>query len=102
MSETIATFAQAIKRHGINAFTADGWGREAAREFATPHGIGIEAAPEGREAKTASYLVLRTLITEGRITLPPHARLIQQLRSVTSKPAAGGGLITRQIRFDRG
>ncbi len=98
MSETIATFAQAIKRHGINAFTADGWGREAAREFATPHGIGIEAAPEGREAKTASYITLRTLIGEGRITLPPHPRLIQQLRAVTSKPAAGGGLIISSPR----
>ncbi len=98
MSETIATFAQAIKRHGATSFTADGWGREAAREFATPHGIGIEAAPEGREAKTASYITLRTLIGEGRITLPPHPRLIQQLRSVTSKPAAGGGLIISSPR----
>lgn len=92
MSETIATFAGVLARYGCSSFMADGWSREAAREFAEEYRIKIVNAPEGREGKVASYTTLQKLLAEGRIKIPPHQRLITQLRSVTSRPAPGGSL----------
>lgn len=92
MSETIRTFAASLARYGHKSFMADGWGREAAREWAGDHGLKIVHAPEGRDGKVTTYTVLQTLLNEGRIQLPPHQRLIAQLRSVTSRPAPGGSI----------
>jgi hypothetical protein len=37
------------------------------------------------------FVELRTLLHEGRLDLPEHARLRSQLREVLSKPMPGGG-----------
>ena len=51
--------------------------------------------------KVAAYVVARTLIHEGRVALPPHPRLRQQLRDVVAKPMPGGGTqITSPHRVD--
>lgn len=98
MSETIATFSTVLARYGVREFMADGWGREAAKEFASVHGVRIRSAPEGRDGKVQTYSALQTLFAEGRIAIPPHARLVSQLRSVTSRPAPGGSLIITSPR----
>ena len=98
MSETIATFAKVLARHGCTSFIADGWSREAAREWATANKLTIGHAEEGRAGKVAAYLSLRRLLTEGKISLPAHPRLVAQLRAVTSRPAPGGSLIITSPR----
>lgn len=98
MSENIAAFAAMFKAHDLSSFFADGWAREAAREYATAHGLRIDSAPENRNGKAIVFLALQKIVNEGRLVLPSHPRLLAQLRSVTSRPAPGGGLIINSPR----
>jgi hypothetical protein len=98
MSESIATFAATIKQHGLASFIADGWGREAAREYATAAGLRIDSAPDGRGGKAIAFLAHQKQVNEGRFTLPNHPRLIAQLKSVTSRPGPGGALVISSPR----
>lgn len=51
--------------------------------------------------KVAAHVAARTIIHEGRLELPRHPRLRQQLRDVMSKPMPGGGVqITSPKRAD--
>ncbi len=98
LSAVIRDFATVTARHGCRSVTLDGWSREPAREHAEPLGLGITSAPEGRPGKEAMYLAARSAFAEGRIKLPPNARLMAQLRSVTARPAPGGSLSISQPR----
>jgi hypothetical protein len=103
LSGVIAAFARVLARHRLSAFVADGHAREPAREYTTPRGLTIYAAPEGRDGKWATYSLLRKLISEGRLALPKNARLMAQLRAVRSEPMPGGGFkITSPRRTGQG
>jgi hypothetical protein len=92
LSEVVETGAALCKMHGATSFIADAYVREPAREFAEKHGIRIDAAPGGNEAKVASYIQLRKVLNEGRITMSKHPTLVQQLHSIVGKPTSGGGM----------
>ena len=89
-SEVVRCFANTVKRHGASAVVADAWQRESLREHLAAGGLGFVDAPAGNSGKVETYTVARTLLHEGRIELPPHDRLRQQLREVTSRPTANG------------
>ena len=63
----------------------------------TAKGCSAAAAP----MKQAAYVALRAVLHDGRLDLPPNARLRQQLRDVMAKPMPGGGVnITSPARPD--
>ncbi len=91
LSEVIATFAATMAECGASCFMADGHVREPAREHAATHHIKIDSAPEGNAGKFKTYELVRRLLREGRLKLPDHPRLLQQLRTIVAKPMPGGG-----------
>lgn len=87
----IDTFAAVMKDYRADSLTADSHYRESAREHLVPHRIRFVDAPGGRDGKTETYLLLRKLLHEGRLSLPSHPRLLAQLRAIVSRPMPGGG-----------
>jgi phage terminase large subunit-like protein len=55
--------------------------------FAPTQDCTVTPAPEKREA----YVNAKTILHEGRLAMPVHPRLRQQLRDVVAKPMPGGG-----------
>lgn len=98
LSESIKAFAAMFRAHGLTSFYADGWAREAAREYATLEGFRVDSAPENRNGKALMFLALQKVVNEQRLVLPNHPRLLAQLRSVTSRPGPAGGLIINSPR----
>lgn len=98
LSEVVATFAEAMKRHGVSRLMVDGWCREPAREWAEQHHVDLIDAPEGRSGKYDTYRALRDALAEGRVELPDHGRLRAQLRGITARPTSGGGMAIHSLR----
>ncbi|MDE2106702.1 MAG: hypothetical protein KGL39_56325 [Patescibacteria group bacterium] len=91
-SEVIATFAQVAKSYGAQHIITDGHYREAVAEHLRTHGLAIIDAPAGATGKLETYARTRAVLHQGRLVLPNHPRLLSQLRAVTSRPTAGGGV----------
>ncbi len=91
LSEVCSTYAAVLKRHDVHSALADAHELEASREWLSPLGITLEAAPGGNQGKVDAYLGFRKLLNEGKIRIPSNEkRLIQQLREVRSKAMSGG------------
>lgn len=88
-SETIASLGRIVAAHGCDVVLADGHYREAVREHLEPTGVYLRSAPEGSDGKAKAYAKLRALLREGRLVLPPHDRLIRQVREVEVRYLAG-------------
>lgn len=82
LSAVCAAFAERMRPWGLDSIMADGYNREAAREYLTKAGIRIVDAPEGMGGKEETYVDTRVKFREGRIRLPRHKRLLQQLGEV--------------------
>lgn len=92
-SEVMESFATFLKaRAGISEIVADAHYIESAREHAGKHGLSIADAPSGQDGKVEVHLAVRELLNAGRLILPNDPRLLAQLKSIVSKPTAGGGL----------
>lgn len=91
-SAVFERFAGVALSYGGRDLTADGHYRESVREHLTANGLVLQAAPEGQAGKVQMYTRARTLLHEGRVRLPNHPRLLQQLRDVVARPTPGGGL----------
>jgi hypothetical protein len=88
----IDSFAATILRYGSSGFLGDIHYKESAKEHLEPHNLEFRDAPSGRDGKAETYLQTKKLLHEARVRLPNHARLIDQLRAIVSKPAPGGGM----------
>lgn len=100
-SEVLQTFSKALKAYGIKSVVSDSHYREAVREHLAAHGISLIDAPEGANGKVEVYTRVRAVLHEGLCTIPDNAdgkRLINQARTITSKPTPGGGLTIRAPR----
>lgn len=91
-SAVVETFATKMLAHGVRSMLADLHYLESVREHLAAHKCHATAAPAGQDGKAETYLFLRRLLAERRIRLPKHARLLQQLKAIISKPTPGGGL----------
>jgi hypothetical protein len=60
------------------------------------------SAPEGAIGKADTYAMARSLIAQGRVRLPKHQRLLQQLKDVTVRPTSGGALSIQSPRWAGG
>ena len=91
-SAVCAAFARVMQRQGGDTLIADSHYRESVREHLEAEGLYLATAPEGQAGKASTYVRARALMREGRVRLPRHARLLQQLREVVARPTSGGGL----------
>lgn len=97
-SEVIRDFAIVAKRYGCNSVVSDGHYRESVKEHLAEYQLGLIDAPEGMKGKQESFSRVRAVLHEGNVTLPASditTRLIAQTKTVTAKPAPGGGLSIR-------
>lgn len=69
---------------------ADGHYLETLREHCPP-GFLFEL-PSGPNGKEQQFVAARSVLHEGRLTLPNNPRLLQQLREVVVRPKPGGGV----------
>lgn len=86
----IDTFAGIILGHHAASMVSDAHYRASAKEHLEPHGIRFIDAPTGREGVNAVYLLLKKLVTEKRLILPNHRRLLAQVKGLVAKPQPGG------------
>ena len=91
--------AEFARVNRVDAIMADGHYREAVAEHLWDFGqITLTSAPEGANGKAEVFQLTRGLLHEGRVKLPhpdssiEAARLIAQLKEVTMRPLAGGGV----------
>lgn len=77
-----------LRAHGCTGVTVDGHYRESLREIAEADALTLSDAPAPAEA----WAVVRTLLREGRLQLPDHPLLLNQLRAVTGRLASGGSV----------
>ncbi len=98
-SEVCNKFAERMKVHGASHVLADAHYRETLDEYLNASGLVYVPAPN-RPADT--YVRARTLFRQGVVRLPDHQRLLQQIREVTGRPLAGGGIAIVQQRWRTG
>lgn len=96
-SETVQSFAATLRAHGASYLMADGHYRETIVE----HLSDIAYAPAPNTPADA-YMRARVLFREGRVRIPNHPRLIQQLREVEGHPTPGGGMSITHPRWRKG
>ncbi len=101
-SEVTKEFAEDVNRYGAHGLCADSHYREAIREHLEAAGLTLMSAPEGAAGKSSSYAVAKTLLQQGRVKLPNHPRLLQQLRDVAVRPTAAGGISIQSPRVKGG
>lgn len=101
-SEVIGRFAEAVRKHRATGLCADAHYREAVREHLLASDLALMTAPEGAKGKAASYALTKTLLQQGRLRLPRNERLIQQLKDITVRPTAAGGLSIQAPRWPGG
>jgi hypothetical protein len=91
-SAVVAAFAERAKAFGCAAVISDRHYEEAIREHLAAERLRLDPAPDGNTGKVETYTRARALLNEGRVRLPNHPRLLNQLRSITGRPTPGGGL----------
>lgn len=91
-SEVVKDFAEKLVEYTVRTVMADGHYRESVTEHLIESGVSMTEAPEGQRGISATYILFRTLLNEGRIRLPHHERLLAQMKGVTSRPQPGGGI----------
>jgi len=88
----VRRFADTIKHYGARTIILDSFNRAAAIDEFAKYGIRVANAPEGAPGKASTHLLAKRLVNEGRVRFPDDARLLSQLRAITTRPTAGGGL----------
>lgn len=102
-SEVAKQFAETLYRYSITRVAADSFYIEAMREHMAGRSMRLVELPGGAGGKFDTYAHLRTVIHEGRFTMPRIPRLIAQLKSITSTALPGGGVkITAPRRSGNG
>jgi len=91
LSEVCKAYSEELARQHCYRATADVHEFEASKEYLPD--IELIPAPTGLAGKQEAYTLLRTIIREKKLRLPPgNEKLIKQLSEVVAKPADGGKL----------
>jgi len=93
-TEVYHRLATKADEHGIDEAIGDQHYALAIKEFLWDRGRPINwiDRPAGSAGKASIFAVTREIVNEGQLELPNDPRLLEQLRSVTKRPLAGGGL----------
>ncbi len=97
-SEVCRRFALAMRRYGARELICDGHYAESVKEHLEPYRMRTFPAPSGAQGKLEVHIAAREMIYEKQIKIPKLPRLVAQLKSLVSKPVAGGGM---KIEFPR-
>ena len=98
-SVVVRRFAKTMLAHGCSFAVADAHYAESVREYLDEYDLSLAAGPS---SPAEAYVRARALMREGRIRIPRHARLIQQLKDVQGKPTSGGGMSIQHPRTSNG
>ena len=100
-SSVVRRFSDIAKRYGVSGVVADGYYREAVKEYLSENQLSIIDAQEGSRGKAEVFQRTRSVLNEGLVRIPDvplGRRLVQQAKLVTSKASPGG---TTTIRIPR-
>lgn len=98
-SELCQTFADIMRAHGCSYAYGDQYYRHALVEVLENNGFSYA---EGPSPPSEAYVRARTLMREGRVRLPNHKRLLQQLRETVGVATSGGRLSIQHPRKSNG
>jgi hypothetical protein len=87
-SEIVSKYAAQVRRVGGKLVVADAHYRRSIEEVLVEHELALVPPPS--QETSENYLVVRALMAAGRVRLPKHARLLQQLRVIRSTHRPGG------------
>jgi hypothetical protein len=89
-SEVARVFARCLRSHAIDLVLSDIHYLESLRENLAAFRIGVAPLPTGLEGKFEMFSSTRTALHESRLALPNDRRMLEQLKSVTSRANSGG------------
>lgn len=96
-------FAAVLKRWHVESLCSDAHYRASWQPALADEGIDWVAAPTRPDDIAESFLLLRLLLQQDRLTLPRSPRLKRQLADVVARAAPGGGLaVASKRRKDAG
>lgn len=101
-SEVVERFATVAKQHECTWIVGDIFAIDVFQEELAKHGLSYVAAPGGSEGKAVTHMTAKTLLHGGKVRLPDHGRLLDQMKSLVGKPTAGGGLSLQSPRSSLG
>ena len=91
-SDVVQEFTRACKWHGCNWLMADGHYRETLDEELAKEGLSYVPAPAGAEGKAKAHMQAKTILHGGKLRMPKHERLIEQMKTLIGRPTAGGAM----------
>ena len=83
-------FLPRLLAHGCSSVATDVHHEQVVREHLT--GLRVVRGPDGAEGKRKIHTVAQDLINAGRVRMPRHPRLQQQLLEIQAKPRPNGGV----------
>lgn len=98
-SEVVRAFAARMLAHGCTYAVGDNHYVESVREYLDESDLSVVLGPSH---PADAYMRTRALMREGRVRIPRHERLIQQLKEVQGKPTSGGGMSIQHPRTTNG
>jgi len=93
------TFAERLVAHGASYAMADAHYHETLVEYFAEYRLSVAPAPT---KPAEAFVKTRAMMRDGRLKIPRHPRLIQQLSEVEGRPSAGGGMSITMPRWSTG
>jgi len=84
----IAEIAEVLARYGVDEVACDEWGADALQAVARVYGLTLLPRTMSTARAYLAYDEVRTLLTQRRLELPPHAMLVQDLKGLRKKATA--------------
>lgn len=86
-------FARIALSYGCASVWSDSFYVESIREHFASAKLQLLTGPEGQAGKIDMYGRVRALLGEGKLSIPDHAPLVNQLRAVVARPSPTGALV---------
>jgi hypothetical protein len=101
-SVVVGRFAAEVAKFGTDTVVADPHYQASIIEHLETSSLYLHPAPNTAAEIAKAFVLVRTLLNEGRLRIWRHDRLIRQLKEVTSRPLAGGGISIKQPEWKTG
>lgn len=94
-SFVVRTFAKVMQEHGCTYAVGDNHYRDAVAEYLDEFDLAFAPGPT---PPSEAYVRTRSLMREGRVRLPPHEKLLRQLRTTVGVVTSGGRISIQHPR----